>query len=384
MFIGGTIRGVTPVPIGSDSPPVIFVHVGITQDLASQEELVTAIEIERDKIVQAIALGADAVCDVSMNSHGSAIHTALMDGLTIPFGVVSIYETYVRATHLQVLPTAREVIADVRHQILRGVDLITLHATVFRNDRSLLEASHRVIPTTSRGGALMLDLLEKCNYENPYHEFFDEILSMCAQHSVAISLAPTYRPASVADATKDDTLHLMELDRMADLVAQAQAAGVTIMIEGIGHASLHDIPRLISTAKSRCPGAAYRVMPVSTDVAIGYDHISSAIAAATAVQYGADSITCITRKEHVGIPSLEDVEEGVIAARIAAHSGYIARTGNMSRDIQMSKSRKREGCLGDPSAALFPAEAEREFSYQIGCTMCGDFCPLRKMNKQEP
>lgn len=384
MFIGGSIRGVTPVPIGGDSPPVLFVHVGITREFAAQEELAAAIEAEREKIARAVALGAHAVCDVSLNSHGEAIHTALMEGLGVPFGVVSIYETYVRTSRSQVLPTAEEVVADVRRQILRGADLVTLHATVFRHDRGLLEASRRVIPTTSRGGALMLDLLEKCQYENPYYEFFDQILSMCAQYSVAVSLAPTYRPASVADAAEDDTLHLMELGRMSGLVKRARAAGVTIMIEGIGHAALSDIPRLISAARSLCPGAAYRVMPVSTDVAIGYDHISSAIAAAAAVQYGADSITCVTRKEHIGIPALQDTEEGVIAARIAAHSGYIARTGDMSRDIQMSKSRKREGCLGDPAAALFPAQVRRELSGQIGCTMCGEFCPLQKMNGKEP
>lgn len=383
MLIGGKLRNIKKVSIGSASSPVIFTHVGVISEYETNEELKNSIDEEVKKAKRAIELGADAICDVSTNSKMHLLHEKLAKELEVPFGVVSVYETYVRINKGEAVMSAQSFLDDIDAQIQRGADLITLHATVFKDDRRLLESSRRLIPTTSRGGMLMLELIEKGGFENPYHSSFDEILTKCEEYGVSISLAPMYRPASVADAGEDDDLHLMELKRMASLVEKAESRNVTIMIEGIGHASLNDIPKLVKKAKELCPAAAYRIMPVATDVAIGFDHISSAIAAATAIQHGADSITCVTRKEHIGIPDYEDMEEGVIAARIAAHIGYSARVGDFSRDEQMSAARKNKGCLGDLDAALFPKEVYLDLADERSCSMCGMFCPLRKYREKE-
>lgn len=383
MLLGGKLRGVSPIDIGENAKPIIFTHVGIISEFQTKEELDEAIELEAKKALRAIELGADAICDVSTNSNMALLHERLARVLDVPFGVVSVYETFVRTKKEHLSVSKESFFRDLEAQLRRGADLLTLHATVFRDDRSLFQGSGRIIPSTSRGGMMMLELLEAAELENPYYTYFDDILKLCIEYGASISLAPMFRPASVVDAREGDTLHVLELTRMAELVKMAAKSGVTIMIEGIGHASLVDIPRLVSKAKELCPEAAYRIMPVATDVAIGFDHISSAIAAATAIQHGADSITCVTRKEHIGIPSFEDTEEGVISAIIAAHIGYSARTGDLERDRRMSSERFRKGCLGDVEAALFPTEIYKELADERVCSMCGEYCPLKKQRNKE-
>lgn len=383
MLLGGKLRGVSPIDIGENAKPIIFTHVGIISEFQTKEELDEAIELEAKKALRAIELGADAICDVSTNSNMALLHERLARVLDVPFGVVSVYETFVRTRKEHLSVSKESFFRDLEAQLRRGADLLTLHATVFRDDRSLFQGSGRIIPSTSRGGMMMLELLEAAELENPYYTYFDDILKLCIEYGASISLAPMFRPASVVDAREGDTLHVLELTRMAELVKMAAKSGVTIMIEGIGHASLVDIPRLVSKAKELCPEAAYRIMPVATDVAIGFDHISSAIAAATAIQHGADSITCVTRKEHIGIPSFEDTEEGVISAIIAAHIGYSARTGDLERDRRMSSERFRKGCLGDVEAALFPTEIYKELADERVCSMCGEYCPLKKQRNKE-
>lgn len=383
MLLGGKLRGVSPIDIGDNAKPIIFTHVGIISEFQTKEELDEAIELEAKKALRAIELGADAICDVSTNSNMALLHERLARVLDVPFGVVSVYETFVRTRKEHLSVSKESFFRDLVAQLRRGADLLTLHATVFRDDRSLFKGSGRIIPSTSRGGMMMLELLEAAELENPYYTYFDDILKLCIEYGASISLAPMFRPASVVDAREGDTLHVLELTRMAELVKMAAKSGVTIMIEGIGHASLVDIPRLVSKAKELCPEAAYRIMPVATDVAIGFDHISSAIAVATAIQHGADSITCVTRKEHIGIPSFEDTEEGVISAIIAAHIGYSARTGDLERDRRMSSERFRKGCLGDVEAALFPTEIYKELADERVCSMCGEYCPLKKQRNKE-
>lgn len=383
MLFGGKLRGVKQLEIGDGAPPIIFTHVGIISEYDTQKELDDAIDTEIKKALRAVELGADAICDVSTNSFMSRLHERLAKELDVPFGVVSVYETFVRTRKEKIQVTNEAFFDDLEAELRRGADLLTLHATVFQNDRKLLSSSERLIPSTSRGGMMMLELLEEANIENPYYTHFDEILKLCIKYGASISLAPMYRPASVVDAREKDTLHILELTRMSSLVKKAKECGVTIMIEGIGHASLLDIPRLVKKAKELCPYAAYRIMPVATDVAIGFDHISSSIAAATAIQHGADSITCVTRKEHIGIPTFADMEEGVIAAQIAAHIGYSARTGDFERDKRMSSERIRKGCLGDVKSALFPTEVYEELIDDRVCSMCGEYCPLKKQRNKE-
>ena len=377
MVIGGKKRKVRKLNIGYDYPPILFTHVGVGEE---EKDIDSAIRIEKEKIKLAIKASTDAIVDVSLSSNIKYIQEELIKELEIPFGGVSIYETYYLVQ--KVKNANKELFLNViKDECERGLDFITLHATVFRHDRELFNTSGRIIPTTSRGGMMMLEILEEYDMENPYYTYFDEILDIVKEYNVGLSLGPMYRPASVVDA-KIDSLHMMELERMGHLTKKALEKNVCIMIEGIGHASLDRIPYLISKARELTFDVPYRVMSVSNDISIGFDHISASIAHANAIYYGASSITAVSRSEHIGIPSIEDTYEGVIAARIAAYSGYIARSNDLSRDRIMSESRKNEGCIGDLNICLFPNIVKENIDIKnYNCTMCGALCPLKKVKK---
>lgn len=385
MLIGSTVRKVKKVELTSGGYPIIFTHVGVG-DKGNTDEM---IEVERAKIAGAISLGTDVICDVSMAKNLKEVHPKLMEGFDVPFGVVTAYECYIEAEKDNLKCSASKCIETFKEEVLRGFDIITIHATVFKNDLEYINQSNRIISTTSRGGMLMLKLMETNGYENPFYTHFDEILKICKDYEVALSLGPCYRPASVCDCDANDILTRLELERMAVLVKKANEYGVGIAIEGIGHAPLNKIPEMINLAKSLCDNAVYRVMTVATDVALGYDHIASAISSAMAIYCGADSITCVTRSEHIGIPSLEEVLEGVKVAKVAAHSGWIARTGDLHKDEKMSKAREKHGCIGHIPSTLFPDDViktirEKE-SKRAGksCTMCGDYCPLNRLGSED-
>lgn len=377
MIIGGKIRNAKKIELSELAYPVLFAHVGV----GDYDEVDHAIEIERNKIKGALEAGADIICDVSMSADLAYVHQKLLEGFDVPFGTVSIYEAYISSEKNDLKYEEKTFIELFKEEVLRGFDIITLHATVFKDDRKLIDNSKRLIPTTSRGGMLMLKMLEANGYENPYYTHFDEILAICKEYDVCLSLGPCYRPASVCDCVLDDELFLLELQRMSVLCKKALDAGVGITIEGIGHATLNMIEPMIKLAKNMCHNVPYRVMTVSTDIALGYDHIASAIASANAIYHGADSVTAVTRSEHLGIPSYEEVIEGVKAAKVAIYSGYIARTGNMERDMIMSKTREASGCIGHIPSTLFPNEPIKiNKRKNKACSMCGPYCPLNELS----
>lgn len=376
MIIGSKIRNAKKVELSENAYPVLFAHVGV----GDYKDIDLAIEVERNKIKGAIEAGADIICDVSMSDNIKYVHEKLLEGFNIPFGTVSIYEAYIASEKDDLKFEEKEFIRLFKEQVLRGFDIITIHATVFKDDRELINNSKRLIPTTSRGGMLMLKMLEVNGYENPYFTHFDEILAICKEYDVSLSLGPCYRPASVCDCKPTDELILLELERMSILCKKAIENGVGITIEGIGHATLDMIPKMIQLAKEKCYNVPYRVMTVATDIALGYDHISSAIASANAIYHGADSVTAVTRSEHLGIPTYEEVIEGVKAAKVAIYSGYIAKTGNTKRDMIMSKTREASGCIGHIPSTLFPNEVIKTNKRKNkSCSMCGDYCPLNDL-----
>lgn len=382
MYIGGLVRKPKKVEFSIDSYPVLFAHVGIGET----ENLDEAIELERKKISLVLASGANVICDVSMTGQMAYVHKKMLEGFDVPFGTVSAYEAYISAEMHNLNYDPHQVVDLFLEEVKRGFDMITLHATIFRQDRQLINQSNRIISSTSRGGMLVLQLMEKNNFENPYYTYFDEILDIAKKYHIWISLGPCYRPASVADCNTEDQLFQLELQRMQYLVEKALKKGVDITIEGIGHAPLNQIPSMIKKTKERCFQVPYRCMTVSTDIALGYDHISSAIASAVAIYNGADSITAITRSEHIGFPSLEEVVEGVEAAKVAIYSGYIARTGDFTKDIIMSKTREINGCLGHIPSSLLPDKAlemicqKKSKRNRKSCTMCGKYCPLNRLD----
>lgn len=381
MLIGGKIRNPKKVELSSDAFPVIFTHVGVS-DKGDVKEL---IKIEREKIRGAIERGTDVICDVSMSENMEYVHKHLLEGFDVPFGTVTAYEAYITSEKNDLIYPEEDFIKLFEKEVLRGFDIITIHATVFKDDSKYIQNSNRTISTTSRGGMLMLKMMEKNNYENPFFTHFDKLLEIAKKYDVAISLGPCYRPASVCDCSLDDELTKLELERMAILCKKALDYGVGITVEGIGHAPLNKIAEMIKATKEKCYNVPYRCMTVATDIALGHDHIASAIASAMAIYCGADSITCVTRSEHIGIPTTEEVFEGVITARIAAYSGYIARTGDFSRDYKMSVARELNGCLGHIPSTLFPNEVKRIVKERNdkregkACTMCGAYCPLNSL-----
>lgn len=357
----------------SNSFPVIVSNIGMS---SPNDEL--SVEILKAKT--AISAGANMISDLSLVTNIADIQKRYLDDIHKPFSSVSVYETYCKLQE-NILPTlsSESFIRDFENQAMRGIDLITLHASVFKDDIDLIRNSKRLIPTTSRGGTMMLHCLHKFGYENPYYVYFDDILNIAKKYDVCLSLGPMFRPGSVWDCQMENSLHILELSRMSQLVQKATAAGVGIAVEGIGHASLNMIPSLISRARELCGNVPYRVLTVSTDIAMGYDHISSAIASAVAIQNGADSITCVTRSEHLGLPSIEDIYESVICARIAAESGFRARQHDFPLDYIASLARRQSGCYAISEGFMFMNEIENiNRGKYIGksCGMCGQYCPF--------
>ena len=296
--------------------------------------------------------------------------------------------TYYKMLKLPLPENKEKIIEDFKEEgflkeLYGKLAITNLGAILFARNihqfKSITRKSIRLIQYKNKD---KLETIREINYDNGYAICFEEILKICKKYDVSISLGPCYRPASVADAYVDD-LHLLELKRMAKLCDLAIKCEVNIMIEGIGHAPINKIEGIIAKSKQICHNVPYRVMPVSTDIAIGYDHISSAIASSVAVMYGADSVTVVTRSEHLGIPTYDEVIEGVMCTKVAVYSGYIARTNDLSKDIEMAKSRKNVGCLGNIDCCLFP---ELVIKYKTEnpsemCTMCGKYCPLNKQRK---
>ena len=369
MVIKNRMRNIRPVIMGGDAYPVIVSNVGVS---SLSEDFFE----EQKKAIAAVNAGADIISDLSMARNVESIHNWYVENIDKPVSCVSIYETF-----LMEKPISEDRFIRVfEEQAKRGIDIITLHATVFRGDIELIKESNRLIPSTSRGGAMVLDCLWKGSFENPYYSYFDEILKIAKKYNVCLSLGPAFRPASVWDCANHNELHLIELKRMSKLTEQAKREGVGIAVEGIGHAPINLIPSLVRYAKEICQGAAYRVLTVSTDIAMGFDHISSAISSAIAVQYGADSITCVTRNEHIGKPTLNNIVESVKSAKVAAETGYRARKDDFPLDYNVSLARRQMGCHAECSSFLFKELNLSNFSAKGGfvksCGMCKDYCPF--------
>jgi phosphomethylpyrimidine synthase len=361
--------------MGDSYFPVIFANIGCTLESPG------SIEMEVEKAKAAVSFGADVITDLSVGNNIPEIQNRLLDALNVPLSCVTAYELYFYAKLRNMLITKEEILTIFEQELRRGISIITLHATVFLNDIETILHSSRLIPSTSRGGMMMLDILKANKIENPLFEYFDDILRIARKYNACISLGPTYRFGSICDSSINDSLFVLEMNRMALLVKKAQQMNVGIAIEGIGHAPIELIPQIVVKQKASCFGVPYRVMPVATDIALGCDHIASAIASAIAVQHGANSITCITRSEHIGLPTKNDVVEAVVAARTAAYCGYCARTGTHDSDREMSKARTKNGCIGNVDISISPATAN-EIASMMGasrnskeCSMCGACCP---------
>ncbi len=342
---------------------------------------------ELAKLDAAVEAGADAVMDLSTGGDLRAVRKAVIDRSPVGVGSVCIYEAAVRAVAAPgsniLAMTPESMLEAFRMHAEDGVDFVTIHAGVTREVLKSLAAQPRVCGIVSRGGTFLAEWVRHHGAENPYYERFDEVLEIAREHEITLSLGDGLRPGALADA--NDPAQLAELRVLAGLAKRARAAGVQVIIEGPGHMPLNLIADHVRLQKELCDGAPYYVLgPLVTDVAPGYDHITSAIGGAVAAAAGADFLCYVTPSEHLSLPGVEEVRAGVIAARIAAHAADIAKgiPGAADWDRAFSERRRKRDWEAQLSQCIDPATARRIRGQgrsvdDAVCSMCGPFCVFR-------
>ena len=285
--------------------------------------------------------------------------------------------------------TAKDFIEVVRLHAMDGVDFVTLHCGITRKTIEQIRKHKRKMNLVSRGGSLIFAWMSMTGEENPFYEYYDEILDICEQYDVTISLGDACRPGCLADAT--DVCQIEELVRLGELTKQAWEHNVQVMVEGPGHVPLHQVAANMEVQKSICMGAPFYVLgPLVTDIAPGYDHITGAIGGAVAAMHGAAFLCYVTPAEHLALPNVDDVKQGIIASKIAAHAADIAKGIKGAREIddRMAKARRnldwdtQFACALDADTArAIRDDRSPEDDHSDTCSMCGKFCAVRSMNK---
>lgn len=345
---------------------------------------------EIEKLRAAVHCGADAVMDLSLGSELIYIRREIIRESPVTIGTVPIYQTaFELSSSCRDITemTIDDFLKTVRNQAEEGVDFMTIHSGVTLQALAALESQKRLLDVVSRGGSFLVGWMKKNNRQSPLYEYYDEILDVLAAYDVTISLGDGMRPGATADAT--DRAQITELVTLSELAQRAWDKGVQVIIEGPGHVPLNMVQENIRLQKSLCKGAPFYVLgPLVTDCAAGYDHIAGAIGGALAAYFGADFLCYVTPAEHLRLPTVENVIEGVIASKIAAHAADLAKGMRyaVKQDIEMAKARKNLDWEGQMRCCLDPDKARctRESS-EIGkddvCTMCGEFCAIKRLNE---
>lgn len=375
---------VRPLAIGKGLRTKVNVNIGTSKDRVDM-----ALELEKIKV--SLVCGADTIMDLSTGGNIAEIRRAVISNSPIPVGTVPIYQAAV-----EVIESRRAILEMTGDDLFRaiedngkdGVDFITVHCGVTRESVARINRQGRILGIVSRGGSMLTHWMEANGRENPLYEDYDRLLEIAHRHDMVLSLGDGLRPGCLADAT--DRGQVQELIILGELTRRARDKGVQVMIEGPGHVPLNEITSNIILQKSLCNGAPFYVLgPLPTDIAPGYDHITSAIGGAIAGAAGADFLCYVTPAEHLRLPSLDDVRQGVIASRIAGHIADIAKglPGSMERDLAMARYRNDFDWDGQIRTAIDPETAEKfleksESAKKEGCTMCGEFCAI-KLGKKE-
>jgi len=371
---------------GEGEPTRILASIGLSFDTDNMD-----IEIEKAK--KAVLVGAEIITDHSVFGDIPFFQRELISKVDAPISYLTIYELLGRLEKTKRNRIEKNMALElIEEQAERGITLLTVHATanqqMIGNHKKI---ENRTILSTSRGGAAILDILMRTNEENVYWEYFDDVCKIIKKHNITLSLGSTYRPATICDAGESDLLYWEEMKLMGQLVEICLNKNIPVMVEGIGHAPIHEIPNIIKKSKEICKNVPYRILSVATDIALGLDHISSAIAISIAAFSGANLATCVTRAEHLGQPFQEDIIEGVLAARVAAHCADTAKSKNFEKDKAMSTARSNYGCHGILAAAINKEIAEDSLvryskgkkDGEIACSMCGNRCALaHELNKR--
>jgi phosphomethylpyrimidine synthase len=370
----------SPEGVGQGLRTKINVNLGVSRDCCD-------FQYELEKVRKAINLKAEAIMDLSSYGKTHEFRTRLLAECPAMVGTVPIYDAVGFYERDLKEISAAEFLQVIEAHAQDGVDFMTIHAGLTRAMIAALKQNHRVTNIVSRGGSLLAAWMELTGNENPFYEHFDQVLAICAAHDVTLSLGDACRPGSIADAT--DQLQIQELLNLGMLTRRAWAQDVQVMIEGPGHMTLNEIAANMMLEKKLCHGAPFYVLgPIVTDVAPGYDHITSAIGGAVAAMAGADFLCYVTPAEHLRLPDLDDLVEGVVAAKIAAHAGDLAKglPGAAQWDLQMSQART---ALDWEQMFKLALEPEKPRRYRQGsqphdpdsCTMCGKMCAVRNMNR---
>ena len=340
-------------------------------------------EAELEKLRLCIKYKADAVMDLSTGKDIDLIRKKMIENSPMPLGTVPIYQAAVENKTIVGL-TEQQILDSIRKHIESGVDFITVHSGITRKSLPLLEK--RLLGVVSRGGSFLVSWMRHNNKENPVYEAYDEILQAAYEYDCTLSLGDGLRPGCLKDAT--DSAQVSELKVLGSLAARAKKANVQAMIEGPGHVPLNQIKNNVLLEKKYCNEAPFYVLgPLVTDIAPGYDHITSAIGGALAGYYGADFLCYVTPAEHLRMPNLDDVKEGIIASRIAAHSADIAKgvPSAIDWDNKMSKARAELDWNKMFFLAIDPGKAERYRKESNPdsdvCTMCGKYCAVKVYNE---
>ncbi len=341
---------------------------------------------EVKKLNMAVMHGSDTVMDLSIGGDLTKIRRKLLKYSKVPFGTVPIYEIAVKSIcekgSIRKI-NINDILAVLKEQARDGVDFFTIHAGLTYDTIMNLQEEGRVIDIVSRGGAFLAEWMTANDAENPFYESFDDILEIAEQWDVTLSLGDGMRPGSIIDAT--DAVQIQELMTLGQLARRANNHGVQVIIEGPGHVPINQVEINVELEKELCDGRPFYVLgPIVTDVASGYDHIAAAIGGALAAAKGADFLCYVTPAEHLRLPSIKDVKDGVIAARIAAHAADIAKSVNSNSlwDRKMSEARKKRDWNKQIALSIDPRNAKESRLKSMPkksdvCTMCGDFCSMK-------
>ena len=373
-------KNLIPDGVGEGLSTKINVNLGISRDCHN-------IEMELDKVRLSVKMGAHAIMDLSSFGKTQEFRRRLIETSPAMVGTVPIYDAIGFYDRDLKDIKAEEFLDVLRTHAKDGVDFVTIHAGINRRTAQVFKDNPRITNIVSRGGSLIYTWMELTGQENPFYEYFDEVLNICQEYDVTLSLGDAMRPGCTNDST--DASQIIELITLGELTKRAWEKDVQVMIEGPGHMAIDEIEANVKLEKRLCHNAPFYILgPLVTDIAPGYDHITSAIGGAIAAAAGADFLCYVTPAEHLRLPNVDDVKEGIIAAQIAAHAADIAKKIPHARDIDNEMSRARQALDWEKMFSLaLDEEKAREYrknSTPEGedcCTMCGKLCSMRNMNR---
>ena len=373
-------KTLSPEGIGQGLRTKINVNLGISRDAADMD-------LELEKVRTAINMKAEAIMDLSNYGKTHEMRKKILEISTAMLGTVPVYDTIGYCEKKLKDITKDDFLRVVRQHAEDGVDFMTIHAGINRATAQKVKDNRRRMNIVSRGGALLFAWMEMTGNENPFYEYYDEVLDIFREYDVTISLGDACRPGCIDDAT--DPAQISELIVLGELTRRAWKNDVQVMVEGPGHMALNEIAANMIAEKRICSGAPFYVLgPLVTDVAPGYDHITSAIGGAVAAANGADFLCYVTPAEHLRLPDLDDMREGIIASKIAAHAADIAKGVRGAREIDDKMADARRVLDWDKMFEL-ALDPEKPKAYRASsvpreentCTMCGEQCAVKNMNK---